>query len=201
MMMTGGNRRGEPGFGDQPSRQRSLYDGESAEHHRRKCLDVSPLADSRQNRSRRGTTIALWRDAVYGEREIALKPDHDACVLSLVARQDRRRQEGDGDEPGPLCGSAVRARPSGEAGTGAHAGTCSRRPQAGRHRYLPATRGAVAACAAPRDETTRLEPQAQGRQAYDPEARGPLTSHFNLHRDSPSLAWRTTRLVQSHQPE
>jgi hypothetical protein len=29
-------------------------------------------------------TIALWRDAVYGEREIALGDPHDACVLSLV---------------------------------------------------------------------------------------------------------------------
>jgi hypothetical protein len=41
--------------------------------------DAAPTQD-------RGTTIALWRDAVYGEREIALKPDHDACVLSLVCK-------------------------------------------------------------------------------------------------------------------
>jgi hypothetical protein len=31
-------------------------------------------------------TIALWRDAIYGEREIALAEGQDACVLSLVCR-------------------------------------------------------------------------------------------------------------------
>ena len=34
----------------------------------------------------KSSTIALWRDAIYGEREIALGPGHDACVLSLVNR-------------------------------------------------------------------------------------------------------------------
>jgi hypothetical protein len=31
-------------------------------------------------------TIALWRDAIFGAREIALAPGEDACVLSLVRR-------------------------------------------------------------------------------------------------------------------
>lgn len=33
-------------------------------------------------------TIALWRDAIYGEREIALGEGQDACVLSLVCRTE-----------------------------------------------------------------------------------------------------------------
>ncbi len=33
--------------------------------------------------------IALWRDAIYGEREISVEPGHDACVLSLVCRSTR----------------------------------------------------------------------------------------------------------------
>lgn len=33
-------------------------------------------------------TIALWRDAIYGEREIALGAGEDACVLSLVCRTE-----------------------------------------------------------------------------------------------------------------
>jgi hypothetical protein len=35
------------------------------------------------------TVIALWRDAVFGQREIAVEGDHDACVLSLVCRSTR----------------------------------------------------------------------------------------------------------------
>jgi hypothetical protein len=38
------------------------------------------------NKSR---VIALWRDAFTGDREIALEPGHDACVLSLVCRSKR----------------------------------------------------------------------------------------------------------------
>lgn len=30
--------------------------------------------------------IALWRDAIFGEHEICLDKDHDACVLSLVCQ-------------------------------------------------------------------------------------------------------------------
>lgn len=34
-------------------------------------------------------TVALWRDAHFGEREIAVAdPEHDACVLSLVCKMD-----------------------------------------------------------------------------------------------------------------
>jgi hypothetical protein len=33
-------------------------------------------------------TIGLWRDAIYGERELELPPDADACVISLVDRTD-----------------------------------------------------------------------------------------------------------------
>src|SRR4029077_10366662 len=34
----------------------------------------------------KGRTIALWRDAIFGEQEIAIKPGDNACVLSLVCR-------------------------------------------------------------------------------------------------------------------
>ncbi|HSS76589.1 MAG TPA: hypothetical protein VLV54_07550 [Thermoanaerobaculia bacterium] len=40
-----------------------------------------PASSSEPDRSR---TIALWRDVRYGEREIELPKDHNACVLSLV---------------------------------------------------------------------------------------------------------------------
>jgi hypothetical protein len=35
------------------------------------------------------TMIALWRDAIFGEKEIGVKSGHDACVLSLVCRSAR----------------------------------------------------------------------------------------------------------------
>ncbi len=35
----------------------------------------------------RRRTVALWRDAMFGEREIELEPDADACVLSLVCKK------------------------------------------------------------------------------------------------------------------
>ncbi len=38
----------------------------------------------------RSRTIALWRDAIYGEQEISLGAGDDACVLSLVCK---KRQE------------------------------------------------------------------------------------------------------------
>jgi len=34
-------------------------------------------------------TIGLWRDAIYGEREISLPEKHDACVLSLVCKTEQ----------------------------------------------------------------------------------------------------------------
>jgi len=33
--------------------------------------------------------VALWRDALYGEREISIPAGHNACVLSLVSRRKR----------------------------------------------------------------------------------------------------------------
>jgi len=39
--------------------------------------------DTSRDRSR---TVALWRDAIFGEREIDVEPGHNACVLSLVCR-------------------------------------------------------------------------------------------------------------------
>jgi len=38
----------------------------------------------------RSRTIALWRDVRYGEREIELPKDHNACVVSPGMRDDRR---------------------------------------------------------------------------------------------------------------
>jgi hypothetical protein len=35
------------------------------------------------------TVIGLWRDAIFGQREIAVEDGHDACVLSLVCRSTR----------------------------------------------------------------------------------------------------------------
>jgi hypothetical protein len=60
-------------------------------------LSMTSLGMSRRSRPRpesgdtvdKGSTIALWRDAVYGEREIALDTGHDACVLSLVCKSDQ----------------------------------------------------------------------------------------------------------------
>lgn len=46
--------------------------------------DDAPAASGDKSR-----VIALWRDAFSGEREIALQPGHDACVLSLVCRSTR----------------------------------------------------------------------------------------------------------------
>jgi hypothetical protein len=58
-------------------------------------LSITSLGMARRSRPRdrargsedeKATTIALWRDAIEGEREISLEPGHDACVLSLVCR-------------------------------------------------------------------------------------------------------------------
>jgi len=38
------------------------------------------------NEPDRSRTIALWRDICYGEREIELPKEHNACVLSLVCK-------------------------------------------------------------------------------------------------------------------
>jgi len=34
----------------------------------------------------KSTVIGLWRDAIYGDRQIQLEDGHDACVLSLVCK-------------------------------------------------------------------------------------------------------------------
>lgn len=44
---------------------------------------TTPVPESSR---RKDTVIALWRDAIFGEREIGLEPQHDACVLSLACR-------------------------------------------------------------------------------------------------------------------
>lgn len=46
---------------------------------RSKPGDVKPEDD-------KSNVIALWRDAIYGEQELRLDKDHDACVLSLVCK-------------------------------------------------------------------------------------------------------------------
>jgi hypothetical protein len=54
-------------------------------------LTLTSLGMSRRTRaahrgSDRSGVIALWRDFIYGTREIELEEGHDACVLSLVNR-------------------------------------------------------------------------------------------------------------------
>jgi hypothetical protein len=76
-----------------PSRYASVL----AEDPGSSVLTITSLGMSKRSRRREEETerddksgvIALWRDAVYGEREIAIEPDHDACVLSLVCRKKR----------------------------------------------------------------------------------------------------------------
>ena len=46
----------------------------------------NPAAIDGSTRPTRNPVIALWRDALYGERELEVDPQHDACVLSLVYR-------------------------------------------------------------------------------------------------------------------
>ena len=45
-----------------------------------------PMTPVPEASRRKDTVIALWRDAIFGEREIGLEPQHDACVLSLACR-------------------------------------------------------------------------------------------------------------------
>lgn len=55
-------------------------------------LTITSLGMSRRSQpqdsgqANRFPTIALWRDAVYGEKEVALDDGHDAGVLSLVCK-------------------------------------------------------------------------------------------------------------------
>jgi len=66
------------------------------------------------------STIALWRDAIYGEREIALEPGHNACVLSLVKKTATEFTIGAG------TGSHVAAFP---VYAGARSISCARQPR------------------------------------------------------------------------
>ena len=60
-------------------------------------LSLTSLGMSRRSKPRqeeaavpdKSNVIALWRDAIYGEREIELAAGHDACVLSLVCKSTR----------------------------------------------------------------------------------------------------------------
>jgi hypothetical protein len=71
-----------------PSRYASVL----AEDPGSSVLSLASLGMSRRSRpaaagvANRSATIALWRDAVFGEREISLADGHDACVLSLVCK-------------------------------------------------------------------------------------------------------------------
>jgi len=53
-----------------------------AKRSRPRDSEETPAAD-------RSSVIALWRDAIFGERELLVEPNHDACVLSLVCRSTR----------------------------------------------------------------------------------------------------------------
>jgi hypothetical protein len=54
-------------------------------------LSLTSLGMSRRSQGGAGAndrshTIALWRDPIYGERELSLNNGDDACVLSLVCK-------------------------------------------------------------------------------------------------------------------
>lgn len=76
-----------------PSRYASVL----AEDPGSSVLTITSLGMAKRSRRReeeaampdRSGTIALWRDAIYGEREISIENGHDACVLSLVCRTTR----------------------------------------------------------------------------------------------------------------
>ncbi len=76
------------------NRWSSRYASVLAEDPGCSVLSMTSLGMSRRSKSSqsgtdapdKSTTIALWRDAIYGEREVALSQGHDACVLSLVNR-------------------------------------------------------------------------------------------------------------------
>ena len=75
------------------SRWSSRYASVLAEDPGCSVLSLTSLGMSRRSRppstpaaSDKSHTIALWRDAIYGEEEIALQGGDDACVLSLVCK-------------------------------------------------------------------------------------------------------------------
>ena len=75
------------------SRWSSRYASVLAEDPGCSVLSLTSLGMSRRSRppdmkagDDKSSFIALWRDAVYGEQEMCLEQDHDACVLSLVCK-------------------------------------------------------------------------------------------------------------------
>jgi hypothetical protein len=73
-----------------PSRYASVL----AEDPGSSVLTLTNLGMAKRSRPTDGmpdksNTIALWRDVAYGEKEIALAPGHDACVLSLVRKTEQ----------------------------------------------------------------------------------------------------------------
>ena len=73
------------------SRWSSRYASVLAEDPGCSVLTLTSLGMSRRSQggdpaNDRSHTIALWRDSVYGEREIGIQPGQDACVLSLVCK-------------------------------------------------------------------------------------------------------------------
>jgi hypothetical protein len=79
------------------NRWSSRYASVLAEDPGCSVLSLTSLGMSKRSRPRaesgvvedKSTVIALWRDAVYGEREIGLDVGHDCCVLSLVCRSSK----------------------------------------------------------------------------------------------------------------
>jgi hypothetical protein len=75
------------------SRWSSRYASVLAEDPGCSVLSLTSLGMSKRSRPSdlrpeddKSNFVALWRDAVYGEQEICLDKDHDACVLSLVCQ-------------------------------------------------------------------------------------------------------------------
>jgi hypothetical protein len=79
------------------NRWSSRYASVLAEDPGCSVLSLTSLGMARRSRPRdengaakdKSTVVALWRDAVYGEREISLGAGHDCCVLSLVCRSSK----------------------------------------------------------------------------------------------------------------
>ena len=70
------------------NRWSSRYASVLAEDPGCSVLSLTSLGMAKRSRARadngavqdKSSTIALWRDAIYGEREIALGEGHDCCV-------------------------------------------------------------------------------------------------------------------------
>lgn len=62
-------------------------------------LGMAKMSKPRPDEADRSRTIALWRDARTGERELALPPGKDAAVLSLTCKSGTEHSaDGRGDE-------------------------------------------------------------------------------------------------------